>query len=110
MYLLPTALTTETIRDPSNACQKLSTEKPPINEDANQNSRAFITNINRPRVSTVIGRVSINKIGLTNRFNKPKVTAAINAGYRPSICMPGTYEATTNNIKVVSNKRVNIFM
>ncbi len=80
MNLLPIALTTETINDPNRAYQNESTVKPSIKEAANQNKEAFITSINRPNVSTVIGKVRINKIGLTNKLRSPIVIAAIIAG------------------------------
>ncbi len=80
MNLLPIALTTETITDPKSAYQNESTVKPSIKEAANQNKKAFMTSINRPNVSTVIGRVRINKIGLTNKLRSPIVIAATIAG------------------------------
>ena len=80
MYLFPIALTILTINDPITAYQKPSTEKPSINEAANQNKEAFITTINKPNVTIVIGRVSNINIGLTNRFSKPITIAATSAG------------------------------
>lgn len=80
MYLLPIALTILTMSDPTTAYQKPSTEKPSINEAVNQNKEAFITTINKPNVTIVIGRVSNTNMGLTNKFNKPITIAATSAG------------------------------
>ena len=70
---------TETKNEPSKAGMNPSTEKPWINEAANQNNAAFITNVNKPRVSSVIGKVNKIRIGLTIRLSTPKITAAIEA-------------------------------
>ena len=80
MYLLAIELATETMSEPSSACQKVSTAKPSINVAANQNNVALITNINKPSVINVIGKVSNTSIGLTKRFSRPSITAAIKAG------------------------------
>ncbi len=72
--------TIETISEPRSAYQNESTVKPSINEAANQNKEAFMTNINKPNVSTVIGKVRINKIGLINKLRSPIITAAMMAG------------------------------
>ncbi len=81
---------TETINDPSIATQKLETLNPSMNEAANINNAPFITNINNPRVTIVIGSVSTTNIGLTIKFNAPSITAEIIAGYIPDTSMPGT--------------------
>jgi hypothetical protein len=65
--------------EPSKAYQKLVTVKPSINEAANKNKPALITNEKRPRVMRVIGRVRRTRIGLKIALNKPSMTAAITA-------------------------------
>jgi hypothetical protein len=40
---------------------------------------ALITNKNNPKVSTVIGRVKITKIGLKKTLRSPRTTATIKA-------------------------------
>lgn len=50
---------------------------------------ALITKINSPSVMIVIGNVRKTNIGLTTAFSKPKLRAAIMAGYRPLISIPG---------------------
>lgn len=79
MYRLAKVLTIVTMSDPTKAARKPSTAKPSINEAANQNKKAFITNRKRPRVSTVIGKVNNTRIGLTKRFSKPITMAAMRA-------------------------------
>lgn len=76
MYLLPIALPTVTINEPSNAGTNPLTEKPCKNEAANINKAAFITKIKRPKVRIEIGKVRTTKIGLTMALRIPKTTAA----------------------------------
>ena len=63
----------------SNAVQKPLTAKPSINLSASRTIQAFITNKNKPKVTTVIGMVSTIKIGLTTAFNTAKTKATIKA-------------------------------
>ena len=73
------AVITETNKEPNKAVQKLFIVKPSINDAANINNPAFITNMNKPRVSIVIGKVNTTNTGLTSRFKSPKIKAAISA-------------------------------
>jgi len=70
----------ETNNDPMSADINPSTEKPSINEAANINNPALITNINNPNETMVIGKVNITKIGFTIRCSAPRITAVISAG------------------------------
>jgi hypothetical protein len=72
-------LTTDIAKAPQNAGQNPATPKPLTIVAANQNNRAFITNINRPRVKMFTGKVSRIKIGLIKEFIRPRIKAAINA-------------------------------
>lgn len=69
----------DTTIDPSKAGMNPSTENPSINDAANMKIRAFNTKANKPKVMMVIGRVRMNKIGLTTKFNKPSINAAMRA-------------------------------
>ena len=73
-------LTKETINEPTNAFQKLSTAKPSMNEAAYQNKAALITITNNPTVRIVIGKVRISRIGRTKTLSNPRMMAAITAG------------------------------
>jgi len=77
---LNAALATDTMSDPSSAWRKVATANPSMNVAANQNNDALITNINSPKVTIVIGKVSMTKIGRTKRFRSPSTTAATKAG------------------------------
>ncbi len=110
MYLLESELTTETMIDPSNAYQKLSTEKPLMKVPANQNNQALITKVKRPKVIILIGNVNIKIIGLTNKFSNPITTAAIIAGYNPSTLIPGINSVTNSSTKATSSTRVISFI
>jgi hypothetical protein len=45
---------------------------------------ALITKQNNPKVSTVIGRVKITKIGLIKTLRSPRTTATIKAVVKPA--------------------------
>lgn len=55
----------------------LLTEKPSINLSANKIIKALITSKNNPKVTMVIGKVKMTKIGFTNRFKTDSTTATI---------------------------------
>ena len=55
----------------------LLTAKPSINLSTNKIINALIINKNKPRVTIVIGKVKITKMGFTNKFNKAKTTTTI---------------------------------
>lgn len=57
------------------AIQMLLTEKPGINLSASKIINALMTNKNRPKVTMVIGKVKITKMGFTNRFKTDKTAA-----------------------------------
>jgi hypothetical protein len=59
------------------AVQILFTANPSINLSANSIIRAFITNRNRPKVTTVIGKVNTINMGFTNTFNIAKTNATM---------------------------------
>ena len=59
----------------SIATQILLTEKPSINLLANKIIKALMTNKNNPKVTMVIGKVKITKIGFTIRFKIDSTTA-----------------------------------
>jgi hypothetical protein len=59
-----------------------------MKEAANKNNPALTTNANKPRVITVIGKVSNKRIGRMIVLSIPKTTAATIAAYRSSTMMP----------------------
>ncbi|GAA3602150.1 hypothetical protein GCM10022396_19540 [Flavivirga amylovorans] len=61
----------------NTAIQMLFTEKPSINLSANKIINALIISKNKPKVTTVIGKVRTIKTGFTNRFNIDNTTATI---------------------------------
>ena len=58
--------------------------KPSTNFAHNAIIAAFMTNINKPRVKTVNGKVNKTNIGFTKTFNNPKTIATIIADFTPS--------------------------
>jgi hypothetical protein len=58
-------------------------------EPANQNIKALITNMKSPKVTRVIGKVRIIKIGLIKAFNNPRMAAPMIAAPRLSTLIPG---------------------
>lgn len=50
---------------------------------------ALITNVNKPSVSIVIGKVIRTRIGLTTAFKTPKTTATTTAVEKLSTVTPG---------------------
>jgi hypothetical protein len=46
--------------------------------------KAFIANKNKPKVTIVIGKVSITKMGLINILSNPRTTATIKAVVKPA--------------------------
>jgi len=73
----------------NRAIQKPSTEKPVIKLFAIKMIKALITNKNKPKVTTVIGKVKITKIGLTKILSRPSTTATIMAAPKPETSTPG---------------------
>lgn len=69
---------------------------------------ALITNMKSPNVRRVIGRVRITRIGLTNTFRIPSISAAMSAGYTPVTVIPGINFATTIRAKALMRMRVRI--
>lgn len=61
------------------AIQILLTEKPLINLSANKIINAFIISRNKPKVTTVMGKVNTTSIGFTKRFSTDNTTATIMA-------------------------------
>lgn len=67
------------ISDPNMAEPNPSTTRPPVMPEVISNNTAFITNVNKPRVNTLIGRVRINRIGRKKALRIPSTRAAIRA-------------------------------
>lgn len=59
----------------NTAHQKPPTSKPGTTAPAKSIRSALITIKNNPKENTVIGRVNMTNIGLTEKFSKPKTTA-----------------------------------
>lgn len=61
------------------AVQMLFTAKPSINLSARRMIKALIINKNSPKVTMVMGKVKITKMGFTNRFKTASTMATIMA-------------------------------
>ena len=86
----------------NKAAKKPDTAKPSINLSASSIITAFITKINKPKVTIVAGSVKkINK-GLTIIFNKEITTATIIADVYPATEIPGKILAKTITAKAVN--------
>ena len=68
-------LSTETRMLAKNAVLKVETLKPLISEATSKIMSALITRTNRPRVSSVNGKVRINIRGLIKAFANPSTSA-----------------------------------
>src|SRR5438128_5929 len=75
---------------PKNADQNPSTENPLTKDATNQKSRALITKMNNPSVSTVAGRVSSTTSGRISVLTSPSRAAATSAVVMLSTCTEGT--------------------
>ncbi len=56
-----------------------SIEKPATSCAVSKRRPTFITNVNRPNVRILIGKVSKTRIGFKNAFSTPSTTATIKA-------------------------------
>lgn len=83
------AETSETTILNPNAHQKLSTVNPGTKFVVNKTSKALITSVKSPSVSTLIGNVKRSKTGLMNALITPSTIETINAVTRESKCTPG---------------------
>ena len=63
-------------------------------DEANKINRALITNVNKPRVKRLMGKVRTINIGFKVTFTKPKNKANHRAAQIPLIATPGTIKAT----------------
>lgn len=68
----------------NSAVQNESTLNPPTIPSHNKMIKAFIANKNKPKVTIVIGRVKITKMGLINILSNPRTTATIKAVVKPA--------------------------
>lgn len=69
---------------------------------------ALITKVNNPKVTSVIGRVSITKIGLIIALIIPRTTARTRAVIKFSTCTPGRRYAAARIAKALSNQLIKI--
>lgn len=90
MNRFPTALNMDTKNEPTSASRKPSTRNPSMKDAAKRNSNAFIIKMNNPRVTIVIGNVSMTRIGFMITFKTPKISAVTIAMYKLSTVIPGT--------------------
>ena len=68
---------------------KPSTSKPSTIFVQSNTINALMTKRNKPKVSTVTGKVKNTIIGYIKMFNNPSTTATINAVVKPTIRTPG---------------------
>ena len=96
----------------SMAVQILLTENPSINLSANNIISALITNKNKPKVTMVIGKVKIIKIGFSNTFKMANTKATTTAFTKtsPDKVIPGIKYAKINTAKAVKRSLRIIFM
>ena len=101
------AETTEITRLKARAHKNPSTTSPLIRKSARRIISAFTTKAKSPNVSTVIGRVRIERRGLITRLSAPKTIATIIAVIGLSSCTPGNiYAATIIDAEEVARERV----
>ena len=86
---LKTILIMERTKANKIAQPKLSTTNPGTIKLASQTKNALITNVNKPRVNIVTGKVSKIRIGLINKFKAPNTTAKIKAAKKPETATCG---------------------
>jgi hypothetical protein len=79
----------------------------------------LITNVNKPNVKQVIGKVNVFKIGRTTALTRPKIIATkskltsasddgnVDPSAKPSNPMPGTIQIAANSAIIVVTKRTN---
>lgn len=82
-------LTQDNTIAPQNAGQNPATSNPFTTVATNQNNKALITKVNKPRVKIFTGKVKITNIGLSKAFTKPNNKAVIKAAYQPETEIPG---------------------
>ena len=81
--------TAQIINTDATAPQKLVISKPGIIKLTSQKRKIFITNINKPKVRIVIGKVSNTNIGLIITLTIAKTKATNKAIQKPETSMPG---------------------
>ena len=74
--------------DPKTADQNPFTPNPDTRPDTINSMMAFKTKVKNPKVTMVIGSVSINKMGRKNAFKIPRNAAAKNAEKKPLTYIP----------------------
>lgn len=90
----------------SRATQKPLTENPSKNLSAKRMMQALMTSKNNPRVTTVIGKVRMTKMGFKRAFNNPKTMATIMAPVNPATLTPGRTLAKMMTATAVSKRRM----
>ena len=90
-------LNTDNKIDPINAGRNPATVNPGTMYAASINNKAFIINVNNPRVMRLRGRVRNRIIGLMNKFINPITAAATRADPIPPNDIPGTIQATISS-------------
>ena len=76
------------------------TTKPLTHEAAIIITTALITIKNKPRVSTVMGNVSITKMGFTNQLSTPNAKATHTAVIKSATSTPGKSQAVNMTDKL----------
>lgn len=83
------------------------TEKPLKTSSAKRMINALMTKRNKPKVTMVIGKVKITKIGFIMAFNRAKITAKIMADVNPSESWtPGRNFAKITTQSAVNNNLI----
>src|SRR3989339_937048 len=93
------------MRAAKKADQKSVSTKPLTIALANQNIRALITRVKRPRVKMLIGKVKMIIIGRMIAFIKPNTIDVIKADQNDSKLTPGVRSETKINTKVFKIQR-----
>lgn len=94
MSKFKTRLIIQRIRAAISAGAKPAIVKPSTIAATPKSSRAFMTNVNNPRVRMLIGKVRMTRIGFTTALAIPKSRATIKAVVNESTLKPGTRLAT----------------
>src|SRR2546425_8994725 len=91
---LSVQLTRRTRGEQNIAAQKPWTSNPVTSSDVSQRQNALRTRRNRPRVSSVTGRVSTTRMGRTTALISPRTRPAPSAAGTLATVIPGTISAT----------------
>jgi hypothetical protein len=78
------------------------TANPGVSTDASQKQSPFTTSENKPKLTKLSGRDSVDRTGFAVELTNPITKAAINAAGKFAKSTPGTARSTTSKLKAVA--------